>query len=82
MTKINVHEAKTHLSRYLKRALKGERIVVCNRNVPIIEFTPVGAASKKRRPRIGGFKGEVSIPKGFWDPLPDEVLRAFQGLGE
>jgi len=77
MTEINTHEAKTHFSRYVKRALKGERIVVCLRNVPLIEFKPVDVRPKKRRP-IGLYKGQFKVPEDFNDPLPDWLLDAFE----
>ena len=77
MTKINVHEAKTHLSRYVKRALSGEKIVLCVRNVPKIEFTPVASAPKKRRP-IGLDKGKFKVPDDFNDPLPDWLIDEFE----
>lgn len=41
MIKVNIHEAKTHLSRYLERLSEGERIVLCKRNVPIAEIRPL-----------------------------------------
>jgi prevent-host-death family protein len=72
MIRINIHEAKTHLSRYLKRVLKGETILLCKRNVPIAEIRPVGAGRTSRRP-IGLAKGQFVIPPEFFEPLPPPV---------
>lgn len=78
MIKLNVHEAKTHLSRYLDRVEKGETIVLCRRNVPIAEIRPIAGQPKRKRP-IGLDKGKVHIPPSFFDPLPDDLLDAFEG---
>ncbi|MBI3667102.1 MAG: type II toxin-antitoxin system Phd/YefM family antitoxin [Acidobacteria bacterium] len=78
MIRLNIHEAKTHLSRYLDRLAKGETIILCKRNVPIAEIRPLPPARKARRP-IGLDKGKFEIPKKFFDPMPDEWLEAFYG---
>lgn len=79
MTKINVHEAKTHLSEYLPRIEAGETIVLCRRNVPIAEIRPLTLVESPRRPEIGFAKGTFTIPDEFFEPLPDEFLDAFEG---
>lgn len=78
MIRLNIHEAKTHLSRYLDRLLKGEVILLCRRNVPIAEIRAIPPRRTRKRP-LGLCKGEFSIPESFFAPLPDEVLRAFRG---
>ncbi len=73
---INIHDAKTNLSRYLAELTPGEDLVICNRNQPVAELRSL---RKKRvgAPRIGVAKGEFAVPDSFFDPLPDEVLKAF-----
>ena len=78
MIKINVHEAKTHLSRYLEKIARGESIVLCKRNTPIAEIRPIPLPRKQKRP-IGLAKGSFKVPKKFFEPLPAEVLDAFYG---
>jgi antitoxin (DNA-binding transcriptional repressor) of toxin-antitoxin stability system len=78
MIKLNIHEAKTHLSRYLKRLAKGEHIILCLRNVPIAEIRPLPAPEVKPRP-IGLARGQFSVPPSFFEPLPDELHDAFEG---
>ena len=78
MIRLNIHEAKTHLSRYLKRLAKGERIVLCMRNVPIAEIRPLPAPETKPRP-LGLARGRFTVPPSFFEPLPDELLDAFEG---
>ena len=79
MIRINIHEAKTHLSYYLAR-LKGgeERIVVCNRNQPVAEIRPLATPPVRKRP-LGLAKGLFTIPKEFFEPLPDDLLDSFSG---
>lgn len=78
MVTLNVHEAKTHLSRYLARLSAGEKIILCKRNVPIAEIVPLKASRTEPRP-VGLAKGRFEIPPAFFEPLPDELLDAFEG---
>jgi len=78
MIKVNIHQAKTHLSEYLDRLARGETIILCKRNVPIAEIRPLPRARQTRRP-IGLAKNKLKIPKSFFKPLPDELLDAFEG---
>lgn len=75
---VNIHDAKTNLSRYLAELMPGETLVLCNRNQPVAE---IRSLRKKplRKPRIGVAKGEFVVPDSFFEPLPDEILRAFNG---
>ncbi len=78
MFRINIHEAKTCLSRVIARVEKGETAVLCRRNVPVAEIHRVSRVDSRRRP-VGLAKGSVKIPKTFFDPLPDDMLDAFEG---
>ncbi len=78
MIKLNIHEAKTHLSRYLERLRKGETIILCKRNIPIAEIRPLTPARTEERP-IGLAKGELVVPSSFFDPLPEDILEGFDG---
>lgn len=78
MIRINIHEAKTYLSRYLPRLAKGETIILCKRNIPIAEIRPIPPQKESKRP-IGLAKGQFKIPPEFYEPLPAEVVSAFQG---
>ncbi len=78
MIRINVREAKTHLSRYLRRLEKGETILLCKRNVPVAEIRPLPRRPSKQRP-IGLAKGLLTVPSSFFEPLPKDVLDAFEG---
>ena len=78
---LNMHAAKTHLSEHVAKLKPGDRIVLCRRNQPIAEIVSLAPKKAKKRPllRVGLAKGEFKIPEAFFDPLPDEVLDAFEG---
>ena len=78
MKRVNIHQAKTHLSRYLAELTPGEGLVLCNRNQPVAE---VRLLRKKavRKPRTGVAKGKFAVPDSFFEPLPKEILKAFRG---
>jgi len=78
MIKINIHEAKTHLSRYLDKLSKGEAIILCKRNNPIAEIRPIPPERKSKR-RIGLAKGKFEVPREFFDPLPPKLISSFHG---
>jgi antitoxin (DNA-binding transcriptional repressor) of toxin-antitoxin stability system len=80
MNRINIHEAKAQakaqLSKHLRKLERGERLLLCRRNVPIAEIRALPA--KRDVPRsIGLAKGLFVVPASFLDPLPDELLAAF-----
>ncbi len=81
MIKLNVHEAKTHLSRYLELVEKGEIITLCKRNVPIAEIRPLPKIKAGKRP-IGLGKGDFTVTEKFFDPLPDYLLDLFNRGGQ
>lgn len=76
MIKLNIHEAKTHLSRHLGKLVRGESIVLCKRNVPIAEIRPVPSHRKTKRP-VGLAKGKLKIAPGFFKALPADVVASF-----
>ena len=78
MIMVNIHEAKARLSEYLEAAGRGERVVICKRNQPVAELKPVPATIATKPRPIGGVSGIV-LPRSFFDPLPDDLLDAFEG---
>ena len=75
---LNMHEAKTRLSEVISRLRPGDRVVLCRRNRPVAEIRPLPASSLEPRP-VGLGKGLAVIPPEFFEPLPEELLRAFEG---
>jgi antitoxin (DNA-binding transcriptional repressor) of toxin-antitoxin stability system len=56
----------------------GETLVLCNRNQPVAELRTLREKGI-RRPRIGAAKGQFEVPDSFFEPLPDEIIKAFSG---
>ena len=78
MIKVNIHEAKTHFSKYVKKAQRGQTVILCRRNVPIAELRPLSNEVSGKR-GYGAAKGKVVIPPEFFEPMPDEFLAYFDG---
>ena len=76
MTVVNVHEAKTSLSRLLARVEAGEEVVIARRGEPVARLVPCKPRSKRQ---FGSMKGKIVIDDSFFDPLPEEELRAWEG---
>jgi prevent-host-death family protein len=69
MTTVNIHEAKTHLSKLLRRVMNGEEIIIAKSGKPIAVLSPI---EKIPEPRIPGIdKGKIIIHNNFDDPLPE-----------
>lgn len=75
---VNIHEAKTHLSRLLQRVANGEEVTIARAGVPVARLVPVEPAKKKIRP-LGMDRGRVWVAEDFDAPLPDDLLKAFYG---
>ena len=72
---VNIHHAKTHLSKLLEQVALGEEIIIAKAGRPIAKLVPV---SKRKRPRkLGSAKGDFVVPDDFSDPLPKEVEDSF-----
>jgi len=72
---VNIHEAKTHLSRILKRVVMGEKIVIAKAGKPIAIVSPYTEGRGERIP--GGDRGKFTVPDDFDAPLPDDILVEF-----
>src|SRR5215469_18834701 len=68
---VNVHEAKTHLSKLLDRVALGEEVVIAKAGRPVAKLVAVSSTPKKRT--LGSAKGEFVVPDDFNDPLPKEI---------
>lgn len=74
MRSTNIHEAKTHLSKWVELAAKGEEIIICKSGKPMAMLVPIKFSQKTRKP--GFWQGKVSIKPGF-DELPSEFMEHF-----
>ena len=73
---VNVHEAKTHLSRLLERVEKGDEIVIARAGKPVAKLVAI-APAKKTRGMLGKFKGQIWMSDDFDEPLPWQVFPGF-----
>jgi prevent-host-death family protein len=73
----NLYDAKTHLSKLVERAAKGEVILIAKAGKPLARLVPLHTVKIRRQP--GGWEGKVRIAADFDDPLPAELLDAFGG---
>jgi antitoxin (DNA-binding transcriptional repressor) of toxin-antitoxin stability system len=78
MKAVNIQDAKTHLSRYMEDVEKGEVVVLCRHNKPIAEIRCIDQGDEGT-PEFGVYDG-FGVSPLFFDSLPDDVLRAFDGL--
>ena len=76
MRQINIHEAKTHLSRLVEEAGAGEEIVIAKAGKPVARLVPLKPHSAPKR-QPGRFEGRIKIHDNFDDPLPPEIAKAF-----
>lgn len=78
MQKVNIHEAKTHLSRLLEQVSHGEEIIISKAGKPIAKLVPFTQPKAQLR-KLGLLKGKIWISDDFDAPLPDDILDAFEG---
>ena len=72
MTKLNIHEAKTHLSKYVAQVQEGETIILCKNDIPVAQITPLPKEKRPKRKLFGLAKGKVINMDHFNDPLTEE----------
>lgn len=77
MTIVNVHEAKSQLSRLLIAVEAGEEVVIARAGRPVARLVGLEAAAPRRR--LGLLKGQFTVPEDFDTPLPGDVLALFEG---
>jgi prevent-host-death family protein len=74
---VNIHEAKTHLSRLLARVMGGEEVIIAKAGKPVARLVPIEQLPKERSP--GSAAGRIIILPEFEAPLPEEILQGFEG---
>jgi len=75
MKTVNLHAAKTHLSRLVDDAVNGKDIVIGKSGKPLVRLVPIGFA--RRRAGFGADRGKIAVGADFNAPLSDELLKAF-----
>jgi prevent-host-death family protein len=80
MRTVNMHEAKTHLSRLVERAAKGEGFIIARAGKPLVKVVPLEARDAPVPRRLGFLIGEIAVPDDFDRMGQDEIERQF-GIG-
>lgn len=81
METVNIHQATRDISSLLSRVALGEEIIIANQGIPIAKLVPFRTSSN-RRSSLGQDRGKFIVPDDFNDPLPKEILAAFEGNEE
>lgn len=79
MRSINIHEAKTNLSRIAEKVAAGEEIIVAKAGKPKMKLVPLDS---KKQIKLGALKGKIRISPDFDEPLPPEMMDAFYGFSQ
>jgi prevent-host-death family protein len=79
MKTINVHQAKTQLSRLLEEVAAGQEVIIAKAGKPVARLVSLRVASKKRQ--LGILEGKLTVSPDFDAPLPDATLEAFEEKG-
>jgi prevent-host-death family protein len=75
MTQVNIHEAKTHLSKFIERVSRGEDVIIARAGKPVARLTAIAPVEHGRR--FGAMKGKATVDDKFFEPLPEEELAAW-----
>lgn len=77
MAAFTIREAETQLSRLIEQAQRGEEVVICQDNKPLVRIVPVEDSPKKRK--LGILRGAFEVGPEFFEPLPEDELRYWEG---
>jgi prevent-host-death family protein len=77
MATVTIHAAKTQLSKLIERAERGEEVIIARGKTPVARLVPYAGEQPKRG--FGSMRGRASIGPEFWEPLPEEELKLWEG---
>ncbi|WP_011296090.1 type II toxin-antitoxin system Phd/YefM family antitoxin [Cupriavidus necator] len=77
MQTVNIHEAKTHLSRLIEEVAAGDEVVIAKAGKPVVRLVPFVTPKPPRR--LGGLQGKIRTADDFDAPLAEDLLAAFEG---
>jgi prevent-host-death family protein len=81
MKAVNIHEAKTHLSKLIEKAAKGESFIIAKAGKPMVKVVPLDAPTGSRIQRIGFMDGQIEVPDDF-DTLGQKEIEEMFGLND
>jgi prevent-host-death family protein len=79
MRTVNIHEAKTHLSRLVDRAAAGESFIIAKSGKPLVKVVPLDTPAKREIKRIGFLEGQLKVPDDFDTMCAEEIEEMFYG---
>jgi prevent-host-death family protein len=79
MQTVNIHEAKTHLSKLIAKAANGEPFIIAKAGKPMVKVVAIDAPGPKKSPRLGFMKGQLKIPDDFDTMCAKEIEEMFYG---
>ena len=79
MLTVNIHEAKTHLSRLIERAVSGEPFIIAKAGRPLVKVTAIDAPERGAERRLGFLAGQGDLPEDFDRMGAEEIGRMFEG---
>ncbi len=79
MRTVNIHEAKTHLSRLVEQAADGEGFIIAKAGKPMVKVVALDTTEAKPSRRLGFMEGEFTVPDDFDTMFADEILEMFEG---
>ena len=77
MTTVTIHAAKTQLSKLIEQAERGEEVIIARGKTPVARLVPYEREQPKRG--FGSMGGRAAIGPEFWEPLPEEELKLWEG---
>ncbi len=82
MQTVNIHEAKTHLSRLIEQAAKGEPFIIAKAGKPLVKVSRIDAPTGTQMRRLGFMAGQISVPDDFDQMGGEEIEQLFRGSDE
>lgn len=79
MNVVNIHEAKTQLSRLVEKAAKGEPFVIAKAGKPMVKVVPLDTPEQKKPQRLGFMEGQIKVPDDFDRMGQEEIEKLFYG---
>jgi prevent-host-death family protein len=79
MQTVNIHEAKTHLSKLIAKAANGEPFIIAKAGKPMVKVVPIDASTPKKARRLGFLKGQFKVPDDIKTMFKDDIEEMFYG---
>lgn len=79
MNVVNIHKAKTHLSRLVEEAAKGEPFIIAKAGKPMVKVVPIDEPAEQGAHRFGFLRGQIKVPDDFDTMMSEEIERMFYG---